>query len=59
MNELEEYREEIFENIKHMDDFGNEYWCARELQIMLGYKEWRLFYAVIEKAHVACSLITP
>ena len=45
----------MFEDIKHMDDKGNEYWEARELQQILGYKEWRYFSAVIEKAQVACA----
>ena len=53
--ELEKYQEKIFEDIKHIDEFGNEYWEARELQKILGYKEWRLFANVIEKAQVACS----
>lgn len=53
-NELEEYKEKTFENIKHIDELGNEYWEARELQEILGYKEWRYFSAVIEKAQVAC-----
>lgn len=30
-NELKEYRETIFENIKHIDENGNEYWEARKL----------------------------
>jgi len=34
---------------------GNEYWEARELQRILGYKEWRYFSTVIEKAQIACS----
>ena len=55
MNEISNYNENVFENIKHVDDYGNEYWYARELQTMLGYKEWRLFSAVIEKAQIACS----
>ena len=55
MNELENINETIFENIKHVDDEGNEYWYARELQQILGYKEWRYFSAVIEKAQIACS----
>ena len=55
MNEIENYNEVIFEDIKHVDNNGNEYWEARELQSVLGYKEWRLFSAVIEKAQVACS----
>ena len=44
-----------FEDIKHIDEHGNEYWEARELQKMLEYKEWRLFANIIEKAQVACS----
>ena len=55
MNEISNYNENVFENIKHIDEYGNEYWYARELQTMLGYKEWRLFSAVIEKAQIACS----
>ena len=55
MDTLEKYNEKIFEDIKHIDEYGNEYWYARELQTMLGYKEWRLFSAVIEKAQIACS----
>ena len=26
MNEIKNYTESIFENIKHIDEFGNEYW---------------------------------
>lgn len=55
MNEISNYNENVFENIKHIDEYGDEYWYARELQTMLGYKEWRLFSAVIEKAQIACS----
>ncbi len=54
-NELEKYQEKTFEEIKHYDEYGNEYWCARELQEVLGYKEWRYFLSVIEKAQIACS----
>lgn len=55
MSDIEEFREKIFDDIKHIDEYGNEYWEARELQQILGYKEWRYFLAVIEKAQVACS----
>ena len=55
-SKLQEYEEKTFEDIKHIDEYGNEYWEARELQKILGYKEWRLFSAVIEKAQIACSL---
>ena len=55
MNEIKEYSDKLFEDIKHMDENGNEYWEARELQLILEYKEWRYFSAVIEKAQIACS----
>lgn len=38
-----EYTNSIFETIKHIDEYGNEYWCARELQKVLEYKDWRNF----------------
>ena len=52
--EIEKYSVRMFEDIKHTDEFGNEYWEARELQGLLGYKEWRWFFNVIEKAQIAC-----
>lgn len=55
MNNIEEYTEKNFEDIKHIDEHGNEFWEARELQQILGYKEWRYFSSVIEKAQIACS----
>ena len=47
--------ENMFDSIKHIDEFGNEYWEARELQTILGYKEWRKFNGVIDKAMIACK----
>ena len=32
MNEIKEYTEKLFEDIKHIDEKRNEYWVARELQ---------------------------
>lgn len=54
-NELIKTTEKTFEDIKHTDENGNEYWYARELMITLGYKDWRYFDAVIEKAKIACQ----
>lgn len=54
MNEIKLYKEKTFEDIKHIDEYGNEYWCARELQFVLDYKEWRKFEGVINKAKNAC-----
>ena len=52
---IEKYNKKMFEDIKHIDESGNEYWEARELQTILGYKEWRYFLGVIEKAQISCS----
>ena len=56
MNEIKEYTEKMFDDIKHIDEFGNEYWLARELQSILQYTEWRKFNGVIDKAKIACEL---
>lgn len=45
----------VFESIKHVDENGEEYWLARELQKALEYKEWRKFNGVINKAIRACK----
>ena len=37
------------------EEDGIEFWLARELQILLGYKEWRKFLGVIEKAKISCE----
>lgn len=33
---------------------GTEFWCARDLQLLLGYAQWRSFEAVLEKSIAAC-----
>ena len=58
MNQLEKnetYDNRTFEDIKHIDENGIEYWYARELQKVLDYKEWRKFENVIKKAKEACQ----
>src|SRR5574344_2496927 len=45
----------IFDDIKHSDKQGKEYWSARELATALEYKEWRNFKPVIEKAMELCK----
>ncbi|MFR7544584.1 MAG: DNA damage-inducible protein D [Clostridia bacterium] len=54
-NEIIKLTEKTFEDIKHIDKDGNEFWYARELMLTLGYKDWRYFDAVIEKAKTACK----
>ena len=44
-----------FEDIKHIDENGIEYWNARELMIILEYKQWRRFENVINKAKESCK----
>ena len=55
MNKLEKNNNKTFEDIKHIDENGLEFWYARELQIVLDYKEWRKFEGVIEKSKLACQ----
>ncbi len=54
MKKIELNEGKTFEDIKHIDEYGNEYWLARELQFVLDYKEWRKFEGVINKAKNAC-----
>ena len=55
MNEIKEYNEKVFEDIKHVDKNGNEYWLARELQNVLGYNQWRSINDLIKRAKIACQ----
>mgnify|MGYP004636812139 FL=1 len=55
MNKIKEYTEKMFEEIKHIDEYGNEYWCARELSKVLEYRDWRNFLKVLKKAKEACE----
>ena len=52
--EVTTYSQQTFENIKHFDENGNEFWYARELQKALEYTEYGKFLPVIEKAIEAC-----
>ena len=54
-NEIARYSEETFESIKHVDEYGYEFWYARELQRVLEYTQWRRFADAIERAKLACS----
>ena len=49
------YTESLFESIRRVNEYGQEFWYARELQIALEYKEWRNFLKVIDKAKAACQ----
>lgn len=55
LDEIEDYNNRTFEEIKHVDGDGVEYWYARELQTVLDYKEWRKFEGVIQRAKETCK----
>lgn len=55
MNQVKKYKEKTFEDIKHIDEYRNEYWEARELYPILEYSRWENFINVINKAKVSCE----
>lgn len=55
MDELKNYSEETFESIKHINEYGQEFWYARELSKVLEYKDFRNFELLITKAMEACA----
>ena len=56
MRNIEEYKEKTFDDIRHIDELGNEYWEARELMIALGYSKWGNFKKVIDKSKISCNI---
>lgn len=55
MSELIKYSEQTFESIKHINEYGEEYWLARELQSVLEYARWENFSKAIDRAQKACA----
>ena len=55
MDEVKNYNQNIFESIKHINEYGQEFWYARELQTVLEYTQWRRFEGVIDRAIEACQ----
>lgn len=53
--ELQAYSEQTFESIKHINEYGQEYWLARELAKVLQYADWRNFENAVFKAMEACK----
>ena len=54
MKEIDE-NNKSFEDIKHIDENGVEFWYARELMPILQYSKWENFKKVIKKAITACE----
>lgn len=48
--------ENLFESIKHTNEYNQEYWSARELMPVLEYKQWCQFSDTIERAKKACEI---
>ena len=44
-----------FEDIKHIDKNGIEFWYARELMPILQYSNWQNFEKIIDKAKISCE----
>lgn len=55
MTDIIEQNESLFESIKHINEYGQEYWSARELQKVLEYSQWRRFAETIDRAKLACK----
>ena len=55
MKKIREYTEKLFEDVKHIDEDGNEYWLARELMSILEYSKWERFSNAIDNAKIACK----
>ncbi len=54
MNDIEK-NNKSFEDIKHVDENGVEFWYARELMPILQYSNWQNFEKIINKAKVSCE----
>jgi DNA-damage-inducible protein D len=44
-----------FESLRKTNEFGAEYWSARELQSVLGYTNWRTFETAVQRAITSCE----
>lgn len=55
MADILKYSEQTFESIKHINEYGQEFWYARELARVLEYKDFRNFEQSIFKAMDACK----
>lgn len=43
-----------FEGLKKINEYGAEYWSAREIQPLLGYSQWRRFEDAVKRAITSC-----
>jgi DNA-damage-inducible protein D len=47
--------ESPFDAVRRFDEYGNEYWVARELMSLLGYSKWQRFEDAISRAMIAAT----
>ena len=55
MADIFEKNESLFDSIRHINEYGQEYWLARELQEVLEYSQWRYLKEAISRAQLACK----
>lgn len=55
MSDLIAKEYKCFEDIKKVRPDGSEFWCARELALVLDYNKWENFHKVIKRAMIACE----
>lgn len=53
--QLQALHQPTFEQLRRINEFGQDFWSARQLSRTLGYLEYRNFLPVLEKAKVACK----
>ena len=54
MNDIDK-NNKSFEDIKHIDESGVEFWYARELMPVLQYSNWQNFEKIIDKSKISCE----
>lgn len=52
---METEKLKIFEDVKKINSYGQEYWSARKIADILEYAEYRNFLKVINKAKISCK----
>ena len=55
MKKITKKQYKYFDDIKHIDENGMEFWYARELAEVLDYNKWENFAKVIKRAMIACD----
>ena len=54
-NEIASLGSKGFEDLRQTNDYGAQYWSARDLQPMLGYSQWRRFEDAVKRAMTSCE----